>query len=398
MIQYAADTLGGDSGSGKITADDLKVDDIEKALETAEEETDTADVLELDDKEDKDDDEEEKEEVELKDEDENEEPVELIVPVSKKKILAKYPNIFKDFPYLETAYYADQAYKELLPTIDDAKEVIEKAKVLDSFEQNLISGDTGRLLASIKNADGKAFSKIVDNYLPTLAKVDKGAYDNVISNVTRQTIMVMAQEARRSGNEALGQAALLLNQFAFGTSEFEAPKRLSNDNPEAENQVQKERAQFTTERFTVTKEDLDTRINNTLKSTINQHIDPKGSMTDYVRKNAVREALEATDKLIANDPTFRRQLDNLWKRAFESNFNRDAVQRIRSAYLSKAKTVLPQVIAKTRNEALKGLNKSNKEPKRGHIEMERSDKTKNTTSDKNKVPKGMSTRDFLMMD
>jgi hypothetical protein len=388
------DDVGSGSAAAELSVDDLdnllaEDDTKEEPLELAKSEKEEIEEVEEKEEEDK---------LELKDDEEDK--VDLVVPVSKKKILAKYPNLFKEFPYLETAYYADQAYKELLPTLDDAKEVIEKAKVLDSFEQNLIQGDTERLLANIKQADGKAFTKIVDNYLPTLAKVDKGAFDHIITNITKQTIMAMAGEARTSGNEELAKAALLLNQFAFGTSQFSQPTKLNNDNPEQENQVQRERAEFTRERFTVVKEDLDTRINNTLKSTIDQHIDPKQSMTDYVKKNAVREALEATDRIIANDQVFRKQLDAAWKRAFESNFNRDSIGRIRSMYLSKAKTVLPQIIAKTRNEAMRGLGKRTNEPvKRGIVSPGRpSTSISGKSEDKNKIPKGMKTIDFLMQD
>ena len=37
-----------------------------------------------------------------------------MTPVRRKEILAKYPKLFKDFPYLEKAYYREQQFTEVL--------------------------------------------------------------------------------------------------------------------------------------------------------------------------------------------------------------------------------------------------------------------------------------------
>src|SRR6188508_1980225 len=58
-----------------------------------------------------------------------EEDLELTTPVRRKEILAKYPKLFKDFPYLEKAYYREQQFTEINPTIEDARVASEKAKI-----------------------------------------------------------------------------------------------------------------------------------------------------------------------------------------------------------------------------------------------------------------------------
>ena len=74
--------------------------------------------------------------------DEDEDLEDLVTPARRKDILAKYPALFKDFPYLEKAYYRDQQFTELLPTIADAKAAVEKAEILDRTEQLVMSGDS----------------------------------------------------------------------------------------------------------------------------------------------------------------------------------------------------------------------------------------------------------------
>lgn len=293
-----------------------------------------------------------------------EEQLELVTPVRRADILQKYPKLFKDFPYLEKAYYREQQFTELLPTIEDAKTAVEKSNVLDKFEADLIKGNTETVLKSVKAADENSWNKIVDDYLPALSRIDTQAYHHVIGNVIKHTIISMVNEAKTSENETLQAAAHILNQFVFGTSDFKAPTRLSsNDKPEKteDNKISERERQFTQKQFESSRDDLNSRVNSVLKSTIDANIDPKESMSPYVKKNASREAMESLTDAINKDSRFKVLLDKLWENAFKNDFRKDSVDRIKSAYLSKAKTLLPAVIKRSRNEALKGIGKRVKE-------------------------------------
>lgn len=333
----------------------------------------------------------------------DDEKLELTTPVRRAEILKKYPTIFKDFPYLERAYYREQAYTEIVPTIDDAKVAVEKARTLDAFEENLMTGDTERVLRAIKDTDANAFNKVADNYLETLAKVDEKAYYHVLGNVISHTINSMVKESKNSKNEALEAAAQILNQFAFGTSEPRQASKLSVDKPEnsERDEIEKERESLRRERFIEIRDELSTKINNLLKSTIDSHIDPKGSMTDYVKKNATREVVEELQTSIHGDKRFKLILDKLWQNAARNNFKKEHVDKIRSAYLSKAKTLLPTVIKKARNEALKGMGKRvSDDPKEGPKDKGNPNPKPRVRNDNTpgRIPVGMKTIDYLMAD
>jgi hypothetical protein len=336
------------------------------------------------------------------------EQLELVTPVRRKEILKKYPELFKDFPYLEKAYYREQQFTELLPTIDDAKSAVAKAQALDNFETDLGKGSTETVLKAVKEKNPQGFNKIVDDYLPTLARVDEKAYFHVLGNLTKQTIMAMVGEARRSNNEALQSAAAILNQYVFGTTDFKPPTALSTDNPEdTQNKKVDEREQaFVRRQFEGAHTDLNTRVNNTLRNTIDAHIDPRGSMNEYVKKNASKDALETLEGLISKDTRFKALTDKLWEKAFENNFSKESTDMIKSAFLSKAKTLLPAVIKKARNEALRGSSgrrvsedqDDDKTPaNRGPIAAgrPRSQSSSGKVTSGKDVPKGMSTLDFL---
>jgi hypothetical protein len=153
------------------------------------------------------------------------------------------------------------------------------------------------------------------------------------------------------------------------------------------------------------KDDLQGKADNVLKATIDGHIDPNGTMSDYVKRHATTEAFNNLEELIGKDARFRSLLDKLWEKAFESNFDKSATDKIKSAYLSKAKTLLPSVIKKARTDALKGRRSDVNE-----VEEERPAKTgpiqpgRSTSPSSGKyktgkdIPRGMSTLDVLMKD
>lgn len=381
------------------TLDILNEEETEEKSEP--ESTEPADSDEAEEKE------EEKEEIKLV---EAEEPIEekkeeeLITPARRKEILKQYPDLFKKFPYLERAYYRDRQFTEIFPDIDTAKEVASKAETFDNLEQHLMSGSTTNVLKAVKQVDENAFNKIADNYLTSLLEVDQGAYYNVIGNVIKQTVVTMMNDGQRRGDEVLQEAARVLNQFVFQTGELQQPSRLSR--PVNENQqLEQERQQFVQERFQTTLGDLESKVGNILKSTINQNIDPKSAMSDYVRKNASKDAYDELENLIDSDQQFRRNLDKLWERAFEQKFSKPTVDAIRSAYLSKAKTLLPRVIQKTRNEALRGMGKrvnsreeEQEESTPTQARMRSAPPSNSGKPARGKIPPGMSNKDYIMSD
>jgi hypothetical protein len=371
-----------------------KADDKEKSEEDEEIEDDEDDELkEL---------EEELEEV-------DEDKLELTTPTSRREILKKYPKLFKDFPNLEKAYYREQEYTKILPTISDAKDAVDKAQTLDKFEQDLVTGNTETILKAVKENTPKSFNKIVDDYLGALSRVDEKAYLHVTGNIVKHTIVAMVQEGRKTQNEALESAAAILNQFVFGSSTFTPPKKLSSDEKpevdEKEAKITEREKEFTQQRYKTASKELNTKVNNSFKATIEANIDPKESMSDYVKKTASREALEELETLISKDTRFKVIIDKLWERALKEDFSSESVDKIRGAFISKARTLLPSVIKKARNEALKGMGKRVRDnddephPRKGSKKDDES-RQRNDSNDRSKreVPKGMTSLEFLMSD
>jgi hypothetical protein len=239
-------------------------------------------------------------------------------------------------------------------SFDEAKEVHNKVERLNEFESQLLSGDTKDVLQSIKNTDVKAFDKIVDNYLQALETVDKDAYYDVIGNFSKRVVIGMVNEAKRSNNEDLSKAAEEFYKYLFGTTEWKDPTVRAKEVKSDENkELENERIKFTQERFETARDDLQARVDNVLKSTIEEYIDPNGRMSAYEKKNAIKEALSQVGDSVRSDDLYMKTLNKLWKNAFSEKFSKASLDKIRSSYLGRAKGSLSGIIKKVRAEALK---------------------------------------------
>lgn len=396
-------------GSGVASPEDL-LDDIltpdDDALDT-EDKDDKETKDDKDDKaKDKDKDKDIDDEIELKEDKENDdtidaEDIKIDTPPRKKELLKAYPDLLKKFPYIEKMMYRDKQYQELFGSFDDAKDASEKADVLDGFEKNLLSGSTEELFGRIKESDPKAFDKVVDNLMPTLFKIDKEAYYGIASDMVKRVIVRMVTEGKRINNEQLQDAAALVNQFVFGSSEFEPPK--DRTKPAQDDELETERAKFQSERLEAAIEEVGTRVTNTIKNTVTEYIDPKGEMTAYEKKNAIADALRIIDEEIDGDKSFKQQLDKLWKASIGDKLSQKSKDRVRAVWLGKAKTLLKTAITKARAEALKDRkgsrkssddtesdNRSRRPIPTGHSAPSRSGKLERKP--------GESAMDFLMRD
>ena len=375
----------------------------EKEVEEPEEqeEDDELDLIEPD---------EDIEKLDLKSDDE----IDIEAPPRKREILKEYPELFKKFPFLEKMMYRDRQITELFGSFDDAKAVAEKSESFNNFESQLLAGNTEEILRGVKDSDEKAFNIIVDDYLPTLAKVDKEAYFQVVGNLNRRLIIEMVQESNdleKSDPERaadLKQAALYVNQFVFGTAKFTAPiLRVDKKEITEQSAADKDRLEFTKERYEIHSNDIDTRVDNTLRATINDYIDPKGNMSAYEKKNAVADAMKILISSMISDESFIKNRERLWRDSFDKKFTKESLGKIQSYYLSKAKPNIKNAILKARAEVLKNTTPRAQREKEVDEDVEETPRRPartispgrpSTPKSKSGPAKGESVTDFFMKD
>ncbi|HWY36517.1 MAG TPA: hypothetical protein VNX68_17870 [Nitrosopumilaceae archaeon] len=423
-IQVATESNNNPSGSAALEDNALSSDDIldilsdesddelskggsdEKVTEKKGKEVskEGKDAEESRDEEEQVDEEEEKKEIKLED---TEDDDLKFLHVNRREILKAYPDLFKKFPSLEKSIYREQEYAQIFPTMAEARESKEALDNYTQIESGLLSGDIGNILSAVKNSDARAFDKITETFLPTLSKIDAQAYSGVLSQVLKSAAISMFTEGKKRENENLQLAAQILHEFAFGDNKITAynfrNKVSTETNPKEEELNQREQG-FLKQQFDVAIGDVSGRAENIIKSTIDKHIDPKNVMTSYVRNNAMKDIMNEVDRNIKGDKTFTALLDKLWERSFEDNFSESSKIKIKNALLSKASTILPDILRKVRADALKGHTTSRRKDEeeiedkkplpRGNV----AGSSKNSSGSKSKDGRGMKTADFFLQD
>lgn len=410
---------------GKVT--ELSADDILNELNKTDEEPNISDGEETSDKKEKET--ETKEEKEVKDEETKDEELdelaqleeelkeptdedlELKTPVQRRALMKDYPDIFKKHPGLESTIYRERAYTELLPTIGDAKEALASLQTLERFENDLKQGKTTDIMKAVLADDPKAFAKLADNYLDNLKAVDVQAHDHVLGNITKDIVAAMISFGKETENEELQNAAGLLYQFMFNSTKWEGKRKLSADDV-VNDTVAKERAELNRQKLeweqSKQKENTDkvlTSVNNQIKGTIEKTIDVKNQMTPFVKSKAIEEVLNKASHLLEKDTRFQAIIKTLKDRAVKEKFSDESLNRIKSAYFTKYKSVLIPIVKAVKNEALKGVvtrTKSKSDENNDTTERaNRGDRTTRTDKVENKdfrnKPKpNESSLDFLM--
>lgn len=374
---------------------------------------DKEDKIDLDDEDDKDEklgkkskDKETDSEEDLEESEEpDEEELSLATPVRRQEILKKYPNLFKDFPYLQTAYYRDQKMTEIFPTVEDAENAAQNLQDFGKFRDDLLTGNLDSVLSTVKEADPNAFAKIVDNVLVAIGKQDINAYHHILGNTTKNIVQAMMQQSQQLNNKDLGVAATLLYQFIFGTNNFTAPQTFAKNEPEKKDDISEERQRFMQERFETHRNELDTKITNSLRATIAENIDPNGKMSKYVKDKAIEDCVAFVSSGLNSDRQLQGHLTKLWERAVKSNFSSDSINAISSTLKARAKAGLRNNILKARNLALQGSEQSeSRERKSNPLTPGRSASSSNASGNKgsgskqNKMPAGMSTREYFDLE
>jgi len=349
--------------------DDLETDDKDKEDEDDDEEEDK-EKIKL--REDEEDDEDAKEKLDLKDDEQD-----ITAPPKIKDIEKEFPEFFKKFPFIKRMMFRDRAMTEMFGSFDEAKALFNKSETFNEFETHLLSGDLRSVLSTVKDTEPKAFDKIVDNLLKQIAEVDKTAYDDITSNFAKQIVMGIADEAKRKNDKDLDSLAKKLHEWLFDTDKWTDFKvRVKSEKSEDEIKVERERNEILKERFESARDGLTVKVDNILKATISDYIDPRGQMTHYEKKNAIAETLKRLHEKIGQDGVFRKNLDRLWKSSMTEKFSENSLSGIKKSYLGKAKNLLASVIKEVRGEVLKDNRSKGKDKKDEKDEEETRRETK----------------------
>ncbi len=193
-----------------------------------------------------------------------------------------------------------------------------------------------------------------------------------------------------------------MHKFIYGSTAITPPEIIKSEEPsDKERELARREADFTQQQLSNAVSDVTVRTDNVIKSTIDKYIDMKQVMTSYVRNKATDDVMNQVRESISGDSRFRAMLDKMWEASAKEGFNETSKLKIRNALISKAKTILPGIIQKVKNDALKGSLTRTKEASETKDErpLPRGKPAEGSKKlDKNSIPKGMRSIDYLMQD
>jgi hypothetical protein len=295
---------------------------------------------------------EDEEETPIGDEEDKDRPSYARPPI--KAIKEKYPNFFKEFPQLKSAFFQYPQYAEIFPDIDSAREAVDKAAEFDNLEATLVhNGDAKFLLNTLQENNPKALKRIVGGLASAVREVDSQAYVDLSTPIIEELLYHAAAHGSKIGNKNLTLAARHLANFVFANG-GDIPDISKRDNrekgpSEAEVQLNEERAIHAQEKFDTAIDDLVKSINPDVNVILNHKLD---GLTSFERKQIIKESRIEIDRILQNDRGFQQQIRNLWKRAAEHNYSNESKSRIKRAWLDRAKLVAPSVRNRLKQEAL----------------------------------------------
>jgi len=288
---------------------------------------------------------------------EKEEKEKLLTIPQFKEVTKKYPKLFEDFPNLRHAFFHAKEYRELFPTVEEAREAADDLEGLREMETALTSGkpeDVVGILTSIKGLGDEAVPNLAINFLSSIKKMDQDLYYKVITPELVNFTRIMFDAGLRNENDNLKNAALVAalhffgdQKVASGEKEIKLPTSKKEGSVENE-KLERERTSFRNERYSTFYNDVVQSADSQLSKAILNGLDPKEEMTEGIKELISEKVMKEMTMTLAKDPSHTSRMDSLWRKAAKDNFSGNWKSKIISAYLEAAKEIMPRVRAKVR--------------------------------------------------
>lgn len=294
-------------------------------------------------------------------EDEEEEPLSTgHERPSFKEISTKYPKFFKEFPAVREALGRERAYTEVFATVEDAKEAGEVIGDFRSLEQSILSGDSSVLLSNLHDRDEKALNKFAKNFLPTIQRGNPQLFSTIVTPYISRVLRNALQNAEAAGNKQLALAVGHIAKFVYGDPDGRVPDdpKEEKDNLEESSVVKglaeenRKLAFNTLSRFA---SDIKNRTEKVIEKNILATIDPENALPEFMQEALVGKIIREIQQSLNADTSHTRLMTSLWNKAKKNGYTDEDRSQLISAFLARAKKILPSIRDKHKKEVLKKL-------------------------------------------
>ena len=273
-----------------------------------------------------------------------------------QELKKEFPDIFKKFPSLRDMYYREQEFSQIFPTVEDAQTASVNSEAYDNLSSKILSGRSEELFNAIKEADDKAFVKMADSILPTLYKMSPDIHWKVLQPTMHNLVRGFYIEGEKRQNDNIKNAAEYLSDFIFGDIKFATENRQQQkpvEESEEAKQLKKDREEFESNRYSAFFMTVKSGVDSEMQSLINSKnaVDPDKIFSPFIRDTIIGKVRSEVDKQLAADKAHMKLMQSLWNKAKNEGYGDEWKSRIQSAYLARAKSLIPSIRAKFVAEA-----------------------------------------------
>ena len=268
-----------------------------------------------------------------------------------------FPDLFKKFPSLRDIYYREQEFSQIFSTVEEAKNASSGASSFDSVSNKIFNGDIEGLLSAVKQVDETAFGKLAQNVLPAIYKMSPDLHWQATLPMLQNLVRGFWIEGQKRGNDNIKNSAEYLSDFIFG--DIKVARGEKNLVPEAPKQTEEqarfeqEKARYAMTRLNDFSNSVKSSSGNQLRSFVDDDkVDPDGIFSNFIKETIVGKVLQEVDNQLVADKAHMKYMNSLWNKARENGFGDEWKSRIISAYLARAKSLVPATRAKFVSEAM----------------------------------------------
>lgn len=286
---------------------------------------------------------------------------------SFKEISTKYPKFFKEFPAVREALGRELAYTQVFPTVDDAKEAGEVIQNFSKLEETILNGDPSLLLGSLHNKSEQAVNKFAKNFLPTIQKGNPKLFFALITPYINKILRNALDNANSADNKDLAKSVRWLARYIHGTEDGsipEDPKIDEGDENDGNEEVttlreqNKDLAMKSLRRFGEDVKDYTEKI---LEREILKNVDPEDALPSFMREALVGKIIRDIQVSLNSDASHTKSMTALWQKASKNGYSKEDRSQLITAFLARARKILPSIRDKHKKEVMKKLTSKGRE-------------------------------------
>ena len=355
-----------------VPAEDDVVEEVEEDTPPSKKSKAKDDSDDDSDSEDTEDEAEQDDDTEEEDEDDKGDEREEDVTVSSSPVrdaTKKYPKLFKEFPEFREAYFRDRDFRQIFPSVEDARVSAEATEQYQYIQNEVASGNPASIVDFLAK-DTKTLARFGRSFLKGTMSANQEAFEHITKPILIGVLSNAAREAELHGNKNLGASVKWLSQFIFQSPDLPSDNFKDDSagqvNGSDSRILQQQLGEFTNEAF---EQGQYHTLQMIADSVANLNVNKA------VKKTLIREIFKATDDKISSDVPHMKMMNSLWNKVRKGAITRQNRATIINAYVGAVKKLLPSVRASVLKENGLTIKSKKKEAIRTTDKETRGDKS-----------------------